>query len=96
MLNISDVKNKSECLNYVKQIEHTCNGMKTSPLYCEKLKLSYLKYCYDKFHNSSENNSICLSDNTLGGNTLNDTIKSPNTSEEREKPFPLIIFSSRF
>lgn len=45
---------------------------------------------------SLENNSTCFSDKHLGGNTLKDTIKSPETSGEREKPFPLIIFSSRF
>lgn len=79
---------------------------------CDKLKEKYLDHCKQQFQNqfqeknknqinqtnqsSLENNSTCFSDKHLGCNTLKDTIKSPETSGEREKPFPLIIFSSRF
>ncbi len=89
---LENIKNMTECIQYV-------NDMK----YCfdENHKNNILVQCKQKFniynsYNSSENNNICFSDNTFGGNTLKETIKSPATSGDLVKPFPLIIFSSRF
>ncbi len=90
-----NITNLNECIHYANDMMHCFSKDK---------KHNLLKLCIEKFphpsspisQSSSENNNICFSVNTLGGNTLNETIKSPITSGEREKPFPLIIFSSRF
>ena len=98
---------KKECEEYIDRMEKWCYGSKVSPYNCKNMKEGVLNYCKNRFdivenrnleksHSSSLNNSTCFSDKHLGGNTLKDTIKSPETSGEREKPFPLIIFSSQF
>jgi len=99
-----------ECIENANRLSYWCKANKalTNTAKCDKLKENYLKYCKETFESfgsfqtinqsqsSLENNSTCFSDNVFGGNTLNDTIKSPNISGERENPLPLIIFSSRF
>ncbi len=104
MTDINTIKNMNDCIEYTNRIIKWCHGTIHSQLKCERMRDSYLEFCKINFqsnhsdtsHNSSENKVTCLSVNTLGGNTLNDTTKSPVTSGVLEKPFPLIIFSSRF
>ncbi len=101
------INNMKECIEHSNRLDYWCKTNKSiSPSRCDKMKEKYLEYCRQNFitffqnqnhpQSSSENNEICRSVNNLGGNTLNDMIKSPVTSGERENPFDLMIFSSRF
>ncbi len=97
------INNMSDCIKHSNRLEYWCKTNKTiSSSKCEKMKEKYLEYCRQNFYktfetqSSTENKETCCSVNNLGGNTLNEMIKSPVTSGERENPLPLIIFSSRF
>ena len=64
-----------ECVGMIDSLEKVCLERFT-PLACANIKNYYMNYCYKTF----ENTDTCSSDNTLGGNTLNLSNKSPPPS----------------
>ena len=78
---------KDNCIQRMKELHASCNFSKKKcdillenlMYFCERYKFTTDKFTTDKFtnYNSESNKASCASVNTLGGVTLNLTIKSP-------------------